>query len=360
MAANHAVVLEAIKDIQLKEYPMPEMGDSDCLVEMKSIGICGSDVHYWQHGRIGDFVCDGPMVLGHESAGVIVKVGKDCKKLKVGDRVALEAGVPCAACEQCTGGKYNLCPDIKFFATPPVHGSLARYVAHPEKWIFPIPDNMTLEEGAMCEPLSVGVYACVEKAKVEPGKTYSVFGAGPIGTICALVANGLGAGKIILCDIQQNRLDFCKKIIPSMVVLNTTGMSGEEVAEAVKAANGGEFCDGSIDCAGVESVVTAAIKSTKNGGSVCLVGMGKPTCTLPLLDASIREVDLNGVFRYRNTYPKCIELLSTKKVDLDPLITHRFEFTYDSVMDAFETCRTGRDGAIKCMINIKDTPEHKF
>eukprot|EP01060_Flectonema_neradi_P003936 TRINITY_DN1258_c0_g1_i1.p1 TRINITY_DN1258_c0_g1~~TRINITY_DN1258_c0_g1_i1.p1 ORF type:complete len:361 (+),score=86.73 TRINITY_DN1258_c0_g1_i1:75-1157(+) len=360
MPVNHAVVLDDIKDMKLKEYPMPKMGSDDCIIEMKSIGICGSDVHYWQHGRIGDFVCNGPMVLGHESAGVVAAVGPNVRNLKVGDRVALEPGVPCEKCEQCKSGKYNLCPDIAFFATPPIHGSLARYVAHPSKWCFKLPDNMTLEEGALCEPLSVGVYACKEKAKVTKGDTVAVFGAGPIGTICSLVANGMGAGKVILCDIQQSRLEFCKELIPSMSIINTKGLSLDEVVERVKAENGGKLVDSSIDCAGVDVVVGAAIKVTKNGGGVCLVGMGKPDMNLPILNASCREVDLFGVFRYRNTYPTCIELLSSKKVNLFPLVTHRFEFTPESVMDAFETCRTGRDGAIKCMINIKDTPKSKL
>ena len=201
MPVNHAVVLDNIKDMKLKEYPMPKMGSDDCVIEMKSIGICGSDVHYWQHGRIGDFVCNGPMVLGHESAGIVAAVGSGVSNLRVGDRVALEPGVPCENCEQCKSGKYNLCPDIAFFATPPIHGSLARYVAHPAKWCFKLPANMTLEEGALCEPLSVGVYACKEKAKVRNGDTVAVFGAGPIGTICSLVANGLYFLMLILSSI---------------------------------------------------------------------------------------------------------------------------------------------------------------
>ena len=352
MTGNTAVVLEEIKDIQMRDFPMPEAKAGQVVIEMKSVGICGSDVHYWQHGRIGHFVCDGPMILGHECAGIVTEVGPDCTTLKVGDRVALEAGLPCGDCKICKTGKYNLCPDMAFFATPPIHGSLIRYLAHPEKWCFKIPDSMTLEEGAMCEPLSVGVYACEQKAKVKEGSTVVIFGAGPIGMLTSLVANGLGAKKIYLCDIQQNRLDTCKRLLGDVLVtINTDGLSGEEVAEKVKEANGG-LVDGAIDCAGVESVITAAIRCTDNGGAVCLVGMGKPCCTLPLLDASIREVDLLGVFRYRNTYPTCIELLSSKKIDVGPLITHRFSFTHESVMDAFETCRTGKDGAIKCMINL--------
>lgn len=353
--ANEAVLLREVKSMAIEPYPEPTVGDDDVLVAVKSVGICGSDVHYWQHGAIGDFILTAPMVIGHESAGEVVEVGANVANLKVGDRIAMEPGVPCGKCEQCASGKYNLCPEIQFFATPPVHGSLQRKVAHPAKFCFKLPENLTTEQGAMCEPLSVGVYACEQKAKVQPGQTVAVFGAGPIGTITSMVAHGMGAGKVILCDITPERLDFCKSICPVECV-NTMGLSAKEVAAKIEELNGGKKVDSCIDCCGVESAIQAAIFCTKNGGVVCLVGMGKPEISVPLLNASCREVELQGVFRYRNTYEKCIELQASGKVDVAPLITHKFEFTQESVMDAFNTCLTGKgsDGrnAIKCMINI--------
>lgn len=361
MSSNQALVLNKVKDMKLQDFPMPTVGDDDCLVEMRQVGICGSDVHYWQHGRIGDFVCHDPMVLGHESAGVVVEVGKSVTGLAPGDRVALEPGKACLSCKICKLGKYNLCQQMRFFATPfpkgnPGHGSLARYVAHPGSLCFKLPDNVTLDGGAFCEPLSVGVYACEQKVRVKEGDAVAVFGAGPIGTICSLVANGMGARLIVLVDIAQPRLDFVKKLLPGLVTINSMGLTPADVAEKIQAANGGEAMDGAIDCCGVESAVAAAIKATMAGGVVCLVGMGKPEMTLPLLDASCREVNMEGVFRYRNTYPKCIELLSTGKIDIAPLTTHRFEFTQSSMTDAFNTCKDGKsaDGktVIKCMISI--------
>lgn len=358
---NKAVVLKGVHNMGLDNYPMPEVKDDDCIIEMKSVGICGSDVHYWQHGKIGNFICKGPMVIGHESSGVVVKCGKCVSGLKPGDRVALEPGVPCGFCEQCKSGKYNLCPDIRFFATPPIHGSLQRYVAHPAKFCFKLPDNVSNEEGAMCEPLSVGVYACEQKAKVKPGSKLAVFGAGPIGTICSMVAHGMGAEKVILCDVVEPRLEFCKSCIP-IETINTRGLTSQQVADKIKQLAGG-LVDGCIDCCGVESAVQAAIYATKNGGVVTLVGMGKDQATIPLLDASCREVELQGVFRYRNTYPKCIELLAKKKVNVEPLITHRYVFNNDSIMDAFKCCMDGKspDGrsSIKCMININDEDAEK-
>jgi len=359
---NTAWVLQTIQDAQLQPFPAPEISNDEVLVEIRRVGICGSDVHYWQHGRIGDFVCCAPMVLGHESSGVVAEVGENVTDLAPGDRVALEPGVPCEECKQCLSGKYNLCPEIRFFATPgphdePGHGSLARYVAHPAKWCFKLPESVSLEEGAFCEPLSVGVYACEQKAKIQQGDSVVIFGAGPIGTLCALVANGMGAGRVLLVDIQESRLDFVKTILPDIVTLNSTDLSPEELAEQLKLKNNGAELDGAIDCCGKESAISAAIQACRSGSTVCLVGMGKPVISLPILKASIREISLEGVFRYRNTYPKCIALLSEKKLDVGPLLTHRFEFTAESLLDAFETCKTGvgKDGrtAIKCMISIE-------
>eukprot|EP00812_Abedinium_dasypus_P006718 NODE_1851_length_1049_cov_247.268612.p2 GENE.NODE_1851_length_1049_cov_247.268612~~NODE_1851_length_1049_cov_247.268612.p2 ORF type:complete len:324 (+),score=109.01 NODE_1851_length_1049_cov_247.268612:53-973(+) len=302
------------------------------------------------------------MVIGHESSGVVVAVGEGVADLQPGDAVAMEPGVPCEDCLQCLGGKYNLCPVLTgrrkpkgrqgFFATPPVHGSMAGFVAHPAKFCFKLPEGVSLDEGAMCEPLSVGVYACEQRAKVQPGSTVAVFGAGPIGTICAMVAHGLGAKRIVLSDLLDDRLAFCREKCCPALTLNTTGLLTEEIVERIKELNEGEEVDASIDCTGAEVCVQAAILCTRNGGSVCTVGMGPQNMTLPILSASIREVDLCGVFRYRYTYPKCIELLAEKKINVLPLITHRFGFTDASVLDAFETCRTGRDGAIKCMIHV--------
>eukprot|EP00929_Paragymnodinium_shiwhaense_P115213 TRINITY_DN83944_c0_g1_i1.p1 TRINITY_DN83944_c0_g1~~TRINITY_DN83944_c0_g1_i1.p1 ORF type:complete len:386 (-),score=48.12 TRINITY_DN83944_c0_g1_i1:128-1285(-) len=363
---NEAVVLNKIDDMSLQPWPMPEVAADECLVAVKCVGICGSDVHYWKDGRIGHFVLNKPMVIGHESSGVVVRVGSDVQGLKPGDRVAMEPGVPCDKCNWCRTSKYNLCPVLTgankeplkgrqgFFATPPVHGSMAKYIAHPARYCFVLPDSVSLEEGAMCEPLSVGVYACEQRAKVAPGSSVAVFGAGPIGTFTSMVAHGLGAKRIILCDIAQERLDFVRDKCCPVVPLNTKGMNAEQIAAKIQSLNEDEAIDSAIDCSGAETCIQAAILSTKTGGSVCIVGMGKLDQTLPLMNASMREVDLCGVFRYRYTYPKCIELLAGKKVNVDPLITHRFKFTQESIMDAFETCRTGRDGAIKCMIHVDE------
>lgn len=363
---NMAMVLYRAHDMRLVPWTMPDVGPDDLLIAVQKVGICGSDVHYFHEGRIGDFVVNEPMVIGHESSGIVIKAGSAVSDIfKEGDRIAMEPGVPCEACAQCQTMKYNLCPVLTgavapckksrqgFFATPPVHGSMAKFVSHPAKWCFKLPDNVSLEEGAMVEPLSVGLYAAEQRAKVKKGNTVVVFGAGPIGTIVALVTQALEAGRIILIDINMERLDFVqKKCIPGLLTLNSTGLSPEDVSEHIKELNDKRPVDSCIDCTGAESCLQAAILCTKAGGAVSIVGMGKPGIAVPILNAVVREVDLKGVFRYRHTYKKCIQLLSDKKIDVSPLITHRFDFTEQAILDAFEHCRTGKDGAIKCMIHV--------
>ncbi|KAF4660387.1 hypothetical protein FOL47_007180 [Perkinsus chesapeaki] len=354
---NEAMVLRKVDDMSLESKPITgSLSPGQCLIRVKACGICGSDVHYLKRGRIGDFSVRNPMVIGHEAAGIVEAVGDGVNNVKVGDRVAMEPGVPCGHCDLCKSGKYNLCPDVKFFATPPIDGCLANFVMHPARFCFKLPEDMTLEEGAMCEPLSVAVYACETKAKVKAGDKVVVYGAGPVGTMTAMVAQGMGASRVMVCDIDSSRLDKVRSLCPQVEVLNTRELGGsEQTAEAIKGELA-SFADCSIDCSGAESAVQSAIKSTKSGGVVCLVGMGTPDMTLPILNAAIREVDIKGVFRYRNTYPTCIDLISNKKVNVLPLVTHRYSFTNEDILQAFEDCRRGegRDGrsTIKCMINI--------
>ncbi|KAF4653801.1 hypothetical protein FOZ61_008673 [Perkinsus olseni] len=355
---NKAMVLRKVDDMSFESRPIttaPAAGE--CLVRVKACGICGSDVHYLKNGRIGDFIVRSPMVIGHEAAGIVEAVGDGVTNVEVGDKVAMEPGVPCGQCDLCKSGKYNLCPDVRFFATPPVDGCLSNFVIHPARFCFKLPESMTLEEGAMCEPLSVAVYACESKAEVKEGYKVVVFGAGPVGTMTAMVAHGVGASTVVVCDVDKARLEKVKGLCPQVEVLDTSRLgTADEVAHHLKETIGSS-ADCAIDCSGAQPAVQTAIKVTKSGGVVCLVGMGAPDMTLPILNASVREVDVKGVFRYRNTYPTCIELISSKKVNVMPLITHKYAFTNDDVLQAFEDCRrgVGRDGrsTIKCMIDIQ-------
>lgn len=342
-------VLHSAKEMRVEACAAPVLrNDDDVLVEMKRVGICGSDVHYWQHGRCGDFVLHQPMVIGHESSGVVAAVGANVTHVRPGDRVALEPGVPCRTCELCRTGAYNLCPDMAFFATPPVHGSLAKYVVHPADYCFKLPEAVSLDEGAMCEPLSVGVYAC-ERAGVVPGARVLILGAGPIGLVCYLVAKAFGAVEAVITDISEERLAFARSLGVEHTLL-AKDVAPRDMAQQVQAALGGHRPDVSFECCGFQDPTCTAIFATKSNGCVCLIGMNQPVMNLPLFEASARQVDLKGIFRYRNTYPTCIALLAARKLDVSALITHRYPV--DQLLEGFETSRVGRDGAIKVMFEL--------
>lgn len=224
---------------------------------MYRVGICGSDVHYWTHGAIGDFVVRAPMVLGHESAGIVSEVGEGVNTLKIGDRVAIEPGVPCRRCDYCRTGDYNLCPDMKFCATPPVDGSLARYYTHDSDFCFKLPDHVTLEEGALLEPLSVGVHAC-NRAGVRMGSKVLVCGAGPIGLVNLLTAKSYGASKVIVTDLDTNRLQKAKEMGADYCIQVTKDMTAKDLAMKVKECFG-DLANQTIECTGAESSICAGI-----------------------------------------------------------------------------------------------------
>ncbi|KAJ8451714.1 hypothetical protein Cgig2_018348 [Carnegiea gigantea] len=347
---NMAAWLHGINDLKIQPFELPTLGPNDVRVRMKAVGICGSDVHYLKTMSCGDYHVKEPMVIGHECAGIIEEVGSEVKSLVPGDRVALEPGIGCWRCDRCKEGSYNLCPDMRFFATPPIHGSLANQIAHPASLCFKLPDNVSLEEGAMCEPLSVGVYGC-RRAKVGAETTVLIIGAGPIGLVTLLSARAFGAPRIVIADVDDFRLSFARKLGADQVV--KVSSKREDVAgevEEIKKAMG-RGIDVTLDCAGFEKTVSTAFGATRNGGKVCLIGMGHCNMNVPLTPAASREVDVLGVFRYKNTWPQCLQFLSSGKIDVKPLITHRFGFSQKEVEEAFETSARGGN-AIKVMFNL--------
>lgn len=339
---NIALVLRKTDDLGLEPFPVNEPKDGEVLIEMQSVGICGSDVHYWKRGCIGDFVVRAPMVLGHESSGKVIKLGPNVKKLKEGDRVTIEPGVPCRRCDFCRTGRYNLCADVVFLATPPVHGSIARYHTHAADFCFKLPDHVSYEEGAFCEPLSVGVHAC-RRAGVTIGSKVLITGAGPIGLVSMLAAKAMGADSIIMTDISQPRLDFAKKMGATHVLLadNDPQTTAQRISETL-----GTMPDISIECSGAESSIQTTFYATTSGGVVVLVGLGRPLASLPIVNAAVREIDIRGVFRYANCYPAALSLIASGRIDVKPLITHRYNI--NESVQAFEMAESGQ--AIKVMI----------
>ncbi|KAL6004617.1 hypothetical protein ACLOJK_005172 [Asimina triloba] len=349
-AENMAAWLVSINTLKIQPFKLPPLGPHDIKVRMKAVGICGSDVHYVKAMKLADFVVKEPMVIGHECAGIIEEVGSEVKNLAVGDRVALEPGISCSRCKHCKSGQYNLCPDMKFFATPPVHGSLANQVVHPADLCFKLPENVSLEEGAMCEPLSVGLHAC-RRALVGPETNILIMGAGPIGLVTMLAAHAFGAPRIIVVDISDHRLTVAKKLGADDIVKVSADIQDldEEVVKIQKAM--GTDVDVTFDCAGFSKTMSTALNATRSGGKVCLIGSGHRELTVPLTPATNREVDIFGIFRYKNTWPLCLEFLRTGKIDVKPLITHRFGFSQKEVEEGFETSAHGND-AIKVMFNL--------
>lgn len=356
---NIGAVLVGTKKLEVKEVPTKEPGPGEVLVAVHSVGICGSDVHYWSQGRIGNFVVNGPMILGHESSGTVIKVGPGVKHLKEGDRVAMEPAVPCYKCYQCLHGRYNMCADIRCLSTPPYDGDICRYHVHDANFCFKLPDHMTFEEGALLEPISVGVYAC-RRAGVTLGTRVLITGAGPIGLVNILVARAMGADKIVITDLVQQRLDVAKQIGADETVLVDRDEPVEKTAERIKPMfSDREGADVCIECCGAESSVNLCITVARTGGCVVLVGMGKPTMTIPLLDAAMREVDIRGVFRYLNCYPAAMSLIAQRKVNALQLITHRFNI--EESAKAFEIASDPKSNSIKVMIHCadeKNKPEH--
>jgi L-iditol 2-dehydrogenase len=309
---NLAAVLHGIGDLRVEEHPMPTPGANEVVVEIRSVGICGSDVHYYEHGRIGDFVVSSPMVLGHESSGVVVDRGPGVTAPEIGARVAVEPGVPCGHCEQCRRGNYNLCPNVVFFATPPVDGALARYVTVHEAFAHPVPDSISDDAAALIEPLSVGLWAN-RRAGTGIGSRVLVTGAGPIGVLAALSAQAAGAAWIGLADVHPARLEAARKF---------------DVDDVIDARSGVDYADFRpdvlLECSGAPAVVTAGIRALQPLGHAVLVGMGPaPEQSLPVSAIQNRELTVTGTFRYAHTYPDAIALVAAGRIDLDALVGAR-------------------------------------
>ncbi len=308
-----ASVLHAQHDVSLDTVPVPRLDPDQVLVRIAAVGVCGSDVHYFAEGRIGDFVVEEPMILGHESAGVIVAVGSAVAGDRIGQRVSIEPQRACRVCEQCKHGRYNLCPYIEFYATPPIDGAFAEYAVIQSDYAFAIPDSMSLEAAALCEPLSVGIWSN-QKAGTGPGSRILIAGAGPIGILMAQVARAFGAAEIIVSDPVAERREVALGLGATRVI--------DPIAEDIA---GLELeVDAFLDASGSGVAIRAGIMSVKPAGRIVLVGMGAPETPLPVSRIQNRELLLTGVFRYANTWPLAIELASSGRVDLDAMVTGRY------------------------------------
>ena len=325
---NLSFILNKPHEVTFADRPKPSLASPhDVLVAVNYTGICGSDVHYWHHGAIGHYVVKDPMVLGHESAGTVIEVGDAVKDLKTGDRVAIEPGYACRRCTECRAGKYNLCEDMVFAATPPVHGTLTGLWASPADFCYKLPDSVSLQEGALIEPLAVAVHI-VKQAEVKPGQSVVVMGAGPVGLLCAAVAKAHGASKIVSVDIVQSKLDFAKDFASTHTFISQR-IPAQENAKAIRDHAGlPKGADVVIDASGAEPSIQTSLHTVRKGGTYVQGGMGKDEITFPIMALCLKEVTAKGSFRYGpGDYELAVELVASGKVDVKKLITTTVPFS---------------------------------
>ena len=339
-------VMNGIGKMGFVEREVPQPADNEVLVKLEYVGICGSDMHYYETGRIGDYVVEPPFVLGQEPGGVVVEVGKDVKHLKVGDRVALEPGKTCGHCEFCKEGKYNLCPDVVFFATPPVDGVFQEYVAHEAALCFKLPDNVDTMEGALIEPLAVGFHAA-NQGGAHAGQTAVVFGAGCIGLVSMMALKAEGVSKVYVVDIMQKRLDKAMELGATEVI---NSMDTDVMAEIARLTEG-KGADLIIETAGMEITTRQAIHIAKKGAAIVLVGYSKTgEMTLPLSLALDKELTFKTVFRYRHIYPMAIEAVASGKVNLKGIVSNVFDF--DDIQNAMDKSISDKANIVKSVVKI--------
>ena len=331
---NRGAFMTDLDKMEIRDIPMPTPKEKEVLVELEYVGICGSDVHYFHDGRCGSYVVDGDFMLGHECAGTVVELGEGVENLKVGDRVALEPGITCGQCEFCKSGRYNLCPDVQF-------------LAFPENMCFKLPDNISTKEGALVEPLSVGMHAA-NQGNVQLGDSVVILGAGCIGLVTLLACKAHGATDITVVDVIPKRLDYAMKLGATRVI------NGKEVdaIEEVKKITNGAGVDKVMETAGSPFTIKETPFMVKRGGTIVLVGISaQETVEFNFAQIMDKEPEIKSVFRYRNIYPQAIAAISDGLIDVSGIVTHEFDF--DNIQEAFDCAINNKDDVVKAVIKIK-------
>jgi len=341
-----ALVLESARRLNLRDIEIAEpLGPHDARIRIHTVGVCGSDVHYYQHGAIGPFVVRAPMVLGHEAAGVVEEVGPAVTTLRAGDRVCMEPGIPDPNSRATRLGLYNLDPGVRFWATPPVHGCLRPTVVHPEAFTFRLPENVSFGEGAMVEPLAVGMHAAT-KARLKPGDVAVVLGAGPIGMVTALAALAGGCSRVFITDVQAPKLALAATLGP----ITPVNVCDENLGELVRRATQGWGADVVFDSVGLPQSFAQALDALCPGGCVVLIGMPGAPVPFDIVAAQVKEARLETIFRYAHVYPRALALMGSRKIDVRPLITDRYGFA-DSVA-AFDYAVHMKPTSVKVQIEL--------
>lgn len=342
-----ALVLERQLELSLREIELHyKLGPDDVRIQIHTVGICGSDIHYYTHGRIGPFIVDEPMVLGHEASGTIIEVGSNVQNLQIGDRVCMEPGIPNPTSRATRLGAYNVDPDVHFWATPPVHGCLTPEVVHPAAFTYPLPDNVSFAEGAMVEPLATGIQA-VCKADIQPGDLCIVTGAGPIGLMTALAALASGAREVLITDIVDGKLAITERYTG----LTPVNVCKQSLREVINQRCGPDWgADVIFEASGSSRAYDEIISYARPSGKLVLVGMPENPVPFDVTSAQTKEIVIRTVFRYANVFDRAIELISSRKVDLTPLISATYNFPKS--IEAFERAAMALQSDIKIHIEI--------
>jgi L-iditol 2-dehydrogenase len=339
-----AAVMNRPFDIEIQELPVPVVGKDEVLIKVMAVGVCGSDIHYYEHGKIGRYVVEKPIILGHECSGIVAKIGEDVTRFKVGDRVGIEPGVTCGRCEQCKSGRYNLCQEVQFLATPPVDGAFAQYIKHRGDFLFQIPDDLSFEEAALVEPFSVGIHAA-RRTNLQPGSAVAIMGMGPVGLTAVAAVKAFGAETVIVSDLEPKRLEAAKKLGATHLI----NILEQDVDEEIKRITKRLGVDVAFETAGNPIALQSALRSVRRGGKLAIVGLPPQDeigVNVPLI--ADNEIDIYGIFRYANTYPQGIKFLASGNFDVKFLITDRYSL--DQTKDAMEQARTNKKESLKVVV----------
>lgn len=347
MTEVQALVLERLGHLQLRSIDLPlSVGPGMVKVRIHTVGVCGSDVHYYTHGRIGPFEVNSPMVLGHEASGTVTEVGEGVQTLKAGDRVCMEPGIPDANSRASRLGMYNVDPNVTFWATPPIHGVLTHHVVHPANYTFRLPEEVSSAEGAMVEPFAVGMQAAT-KASIKPGDIAVVIGAGPIGIMVALAALAGGCAKVVVTDLAQPKLDVAARYDGVATINGGTC----DVTQEIMRLTEGWGADVVFECSGAASVWPTMDGLLRPGGCIVAVGLPVKPVEFDVPRLSAKEIRIETVFRYAHQYPRAIALIGSGKVDLRPLISATFPF--ERSIEAFDRAVEGRPSDVKLQIQVE-------
>ena len=340
-----AAVLHGHHQIMIQDLPLPSVRPDEVLVRVKSAGICGSDLHYWRTGAIGNLVIKEPLILGHELSGQVVDVGRSVSHLSVGDRVVVEPASPCGSCRFCRTGRYNLCPEKRFMGDPPNNGGFAEYVAWPAAFVYRMPPEMTFDEGALVEPLSIGTYS-TGRANITPGDRVLVMGAGPIGLMTLIAALTHGATEIYVVDVFDWRLEVAKEFGATSKINATTMNVTEKIQELTK----GEYVDVAMETSGSPDAAAQSVKVTRRGGTIALVGLyDSAEFQYPLLDVLMKEISVVGNYDGAHSFPISLQIMASRKFDVKKMVTHHLPL--DKIETGFKIMEEKKEHVLKIQVH---------